>query len=80
MKRNARDGSRSSAPCSGPRPDTAPWSRRCGTSVMSGQGAIFTAGPPVVKESIGEDITKEDLGGPGVALPCGLVHNVAPDD
>ena len=47
---------------------------------MSGQGAIFTAGPPVVKESTGEDISKEDLGGPDVALPSGVIHNVAEDD
>jgi acetyl-CoA carboxylase carboxyltransferase component len=47
---------------------------------MSKQGAIFTAGPPVVKESTGEDITKEDLGGPGVAALSGVIHNVAEDD
>ena len=49
-------------------------------SVMSRHGAIFTAGPPVVLESMGETITKEDLGGPGVALASGLIHNVADDD
>ena len=49
-------------------------------SVMSSTGAAFTAGPPVVKESLGEDITKEDLGGPSVAIPSGLIHNLAPDD
>jgi acetyl-CoA carboxylase carboxyltransferase component len=49
-------------------------------AVMSRLGAIFTAGPPVVYESIGEQISKEDLGGPGVALPSGLIHNVADDD
>jgi acetyl-CoA carboxylase carboxyltransferase component len=48
--------------------------------VMSRMGAIFTAGPPVVKESTGEDISKEDLGGPGVAIGSGVVHNVADDD
>jgi acetyl-CoA carboxylase carboxyltransferase component len=47
---------------------------------MSSQGAIFTAGPPVVKESTGEDISKEDLGGPDVALPSGVIHNAAEDD
>ncbi len=47
---------------------------------MSRQGAIFTAGPPVVKESTGEEISKEDLGGPDVALPSGVIHNVAEDD
>src|SRR6185436_1636210 len=36
-------------------------------TVMSRQASIFTAGPPVVFESMGETITKEDLGGPAVA-------------
>jgi acetyl-CoA carboxylase carboxyltransferase component len=49
-------------------------------SVMSRHGAIFTAGPPVVLESMGEEISKEDLGGPGVAVPSGLIHNVGDDD
>jgi len=48
--------------------------------IMSSHGAIFTAGPPVVKESTGEDISKEDLGGPAVALASGVIHNVAEDD
>ncbi|HMK63151.1 MAG TPA: carboxyl transferase domain-containing protein [Acidimicrobiales bacterium] len=48
--------------------------------VMTRRGAIFTAGPPVVRESTGEVVTKEDLGGPNVALASGLVHNVAADD
>lgn len=52
----------------------------CDFRIMSRQGAIFTAGPPVVKESTGEDISKEDLGGPGVALSSGVIHNVAEDD
>ena len=37
-------------------------------SVMSAHAAIFTAGPPVVLESLGETVTKEELGGPGVAI------------
>lgn len=49
-------------------------------TVMSPTGAIFTAGPPVVFESLGEQITKEDLGGPEVALASGLIHNLADDD
>jgi acetyl-CoA carboxylase carboxyltransferase component len=52
----------------------------CDFTIMSRQGAIFTAGPPVVKESTGEDISKEDLGGPDVALASGVIHNVADDD
>jgi acetyl-CoA carboxylase carboxyltransferase component len=49
-------------------------------AVMSDQASIFTAGPPVVYESLGEQVTKEDLGGPGVAVASGLIHNAAPDD
>src|SRR6201986_2175346 len=52
----------------------------CDFRIMSEQGAIFTAGPPVVKESTGEDISKEDLGGPGVAPASGVIHNVGQDD
>ncbi|MGZ8715296.1 MAG: acyl-CoA carboxylase subunit beta [Mycobacterium sp.] len=52
----------------------------CDWTVMSKQGAIFTAGPPVVKESTGEDISKEDLGGPSVAIASGVIHNLAEDD
>src|SRR5438270_2525112 len=52
----------------------------CDFRIMSAQGAIFTARPPAVKESTGEDISKEDLGGPGVALPSGVIHNVADAD
>jgi acetyl-CoA carboxylase carboxyltransferase component len=47
---------------------------------MSSHASVFTAGPPVVRESLGEEITKEDLGGPSVALASGLIHNVAADD
>jgi acetyl-CoA carboxylase carboxyltransferase component len=49
-------------------------------TVMSPQAAIFTAGPPVVHESLGETVSKEDLGGPSVALASGLIHNLADDD
>ncbi len=49
-------------------------------AVMSEHGSVFTAGPPVVRESLGEKVTKEDLGGPGVAVASGLIHNVAADD
>ncbi|HNM10848.1 MAG TPA: carboxyl transferase domain-containing protein [Mycobacterium sp.] len=52
----------------------------CDFTIMSGQGAIFTAGPPVVKESTGEEISKEDLGGPDVALRSGVIHNFAESD
>ena len=49
-------------------------------SLMTPDGAVFTAGPPVVKESLGEEISREDLGGPNVAIPSGLVHNLGADD
>jgi acetyl-CoA carboxylase carboxyltransferase component len=49
-------------------------------TVMSNHAAIFTAGPPVVLESMGEEISKEDLGGPGVAVTSGVIHNAAADD
>src|SRR4029079_16590649 len=49
-------------------------------TVMSAHATIFTAGPPVVATSLGEKITKEDLGGPSVAVASGLIHNAAPDD
>lgn len=52
----------------------------CDFRIMSRHGTIFTAGPPVVKESTGEDISKEALGGPDIALPSGVIHNVAEDD
>ncbi len=48
--------------------------------IMTEQAAIFTAGPPVVKESTGEDTPKEELGGPMVAIASGVVHNVVADD
>lgn len=49
-------------------------------TVMTEQASIFTAGPPVVKESTGEDVSKEELGGPPVASASGLIHNLAADD
>ncbi len=49
-------------------------------SVMSQTGSVFTAGPPVVETSLGEKVTKEELGGPTVAATSGLIHNVADDD
>lgn len=49
-------------------------------TVMSSLASIFTAGPPVVLESLGESVTKEELGGPSVAIASGLIHNAAADD
>lgn len=52
----------------------------CDWSVMTADAAIFTAGPPVVKASLGEDVSKGELGGPAVAIASGVVHNLAADD
>ncbi len=49
-------------------------------ALMSRNASVFTAGPPVVLESLGEQISKEDLGGPAVATASGLIHNVGDDD
>ena len=49
-------------------------------ALMTADAAVFTAGPPVVAESLGEQVSKEDLGGPSVAVASGLVHNVGADD
>lgn len=48
--------------------------------VMTEQGALFTGGPPLVKAAVGEDVTKEELGGPAVCEAAGTVHRVAPTD
>jgi acetyl-CoA carboxylase carboxyltransferase component len=50
-------------------------------TIMSEAGAMFTGGPPLVKAATGEEVTKEELGGPAVcAEVAGSAHNVAPDD
>jgi methylmalonyl-CoA decarboxylase subunit alpha len=48
-------------------------------SVMAQETShIFAAGPPVVERSLGQKITKEELGGPKTAVnQAGLVDNVA---
>lgn len=49
--------------------------------IMSEQGSMFTGGPPLVKGATGEDVTKEELGGPKICAEiAGSAHNVAPDD
>jgi acetyl-CoA carboxylase carboxyltransferase component len=53
----------------------------CDFIVMSEDACIFAAGPPLVKTAIGEEITKEELGGPQVACDqSGVVHNVVAND
>ncbi|MBW2243150.1 MAG: acetyl-CoA carboxylase carboxyltransferase subunit [Deltaproteobacteria bacterium] len=49
-------------------------------TVMSEAASMFTGGPPLVKAALGEDVTKEELGGPKVCEAAGTTHNVAPDD
>jgi acetyl-CoA carboxylase carboxyltransferase component len=49
--------------------------------IMSEQAAMFTGGPPLVKSATGEDVTKQELGGPKICAEiAGSVHNVAQDD
>ena len=49
--------------------------------VMSEAASMFTGGPPLVKAATGEEVTKEELGGPRVCAElAGTAHAVAPDD
>ena len=49
--------------------------------VMVEGAALFSAGPPLVKASMGEDVTKEELGGAAVhTVASGVAHNAVPDD
>lgn len=41
---------------------------------------VLVAGPAVVERALGEDLTKEELGGPQVHLRSGVVDNVAEDE
>ena len=42
---------------------------------------VFAAGPPVVERSLGQKVTKEELGGPGIAVDmAGTIDNVATDE
>ncbi|MEO9221503.1 MAG: carboxyl transferase domain-containing protein, partial [Mycobacteriaceae bacterium] len=42
--------------------------------------SLFTAGPPLVRASMGEQVSKDALGGPAVhAVVSGVAHNVATD-
>jgi acetyl-CoA carboxylase carboxyltransferase component len=46
--------------------------------MVKGTSQVFAAGPPVVERSLGQKITKEDLGGPGLAVDtAGTIDNVA---
>ncbi len=42
---------------------------------------VFAAGPPVVERSLGQKVTKEELGGPAMAVDAaGTIDNVASDE
>lgn len=49
--------------------------------MVAGHGALFTAGPPLVAASTGEQVDKQALGGPQVAIEAsGVAHNLAESD
>ena len=53
----------------------------CDFVAMTESASIFAAGPPLVRSATGEDVTKEELGGPAVAIESGgVVHNLVADD
>lgn len=43
-------------------------------------GFVFAGGPPVVKQGLGQDVTKEELGGSRVHVRSGIVSNEAKDE
>ena len=50
-------------------------------TIMSESASMFTGGPPLVKAALGEDVTKEELGGAKICAEiAGTAHNVAADD
>jgi acetyl-CoA carboxylase carboxyltransferase component len=50
-------------------------------TIMTESASMFTGGPPLVKAALGEDVTKEELGGAQVCAEiAGTAHNVAADD
>jgi len=53
----------------------------CDFVAMTETASIFAAGPPLVRSATGEDVTKEVLGGPPVAIDSGgVVHNLVAND
>ncbi len=49
--------------------------------MVKGSSHIFAAGPPVVKRSLGQDLTKEELGGSKIAVDmAGTIDNVAENE
>jgi acetyl-CoA carboxylase carboxyltransferase component len=51
------------------------------TVMIQGTAQVFAAGPPVVQRSLGQSITKEELGGAQLAVDvAGTIDNVARDE
>jgi acetyl-CoA carboxylase carboxyltransferase component len=49
--------------------------------MVDGTSQVFAAGPPVVERSLGQKITKEDLGGPSLAVDlAGTIDNRVPTE
>jgi acetyl-CoA carboxylase carboxyltransferase component len=49
--------------------------------MVKGTGQIFAAGPPVVERAFGDKLTKEELGGTGIAVDtAGTIDNVAANE
>ena len=49
--------------------------------MVDGTSQVFAAGPPVVERSLGQKITKEDLGGPALAVDlAGTIDNRVPSE
>lgn len=49
--------------------------------MVDGTSQVFAAGPPVVERSLGQKITKEDLGGPALAVDlAGTIDNRVPGE
>ena len=48
--------------------------------MVQGTSQVFVAGPAVVKEGVGIDISKEDLGDERVQIPNGVIDNLAVDE
>ena len=49
--------------------------------MVKGTSQVFAAGPPVVERSLGQKVTKEELGGPDIAVDvAGTIDQVAKDE
>ena len=48
--------------------------------VMTETSQVLIGGPKIVERALGESLTKEELGGPGIHLKNGVVDNLAKDE